>query len=77
MASLDLLDVPSSKGVSVPLSALVQEVEDTGPASITRLERRPLLTLYANLATGAAQSEVPGPLPPTLLSDTGRLLLVR
>jgi len=58
MASLDLLDVPSSKGPSVPLSAVVLADEDTGPSSVIRLNRRRQFTLYANLATGAAQSEV-------------------
>jgi len=58
LQSLSLLNVPSSKGPSVPLSLVVHPEADTGPASITRLDRRRQVTLFANLAPGAAQSEV-------------------
>ncbi len=58
MNSLALVNVPSSKGSSVPLSMLVKPEPETGPASITRLNRRRQVTLYANLAPGVGQSEV-------------------
>ncbi|MEO8180701.1 MAG: efflux RND transporter permease subunit [Deltaproteobacteria bacterium] len=58
MNSLALVNVPSSKGSSVPLSLLLRPEPETGPASITRLNRRRQVTLYANLAPGADQSQV-------------------
>jgi hydrophobic/amphiphilic exporter-1 (mainly G- bacteria), HAE1 family len=58
MASLALVSVPSTKGGIVPLSEVVRAEAATGPSSITRLNRRRQVSLYANLAAGAAPSEV-------------------
>jgi multidrug efflux pump subunit AcrB len=55
---LSLVMVPSSKLGSVPLVDLVRAEPAAGPASITRLDRRRQVMLTANLAPGAAQSEV-------------------
>jgi HAE1 family hydrophobic/amphiphilic exporter-1 len=50
--------VPSLKLGSVPLLDVVRGEEGSGPASITRLNRRRQVMITANLAPGAAQSEV-------------------
>ena len=55
---LSLLAVPSQHGPSVPVSELVRAEKDTGPASITRLNRRRQVVVYSNLAVGAAQGTV-------------------
>ena len=55
---LALLTVPSSKLGSVPLLDVVRAEDDSGPAAITRLNRRRQVQFTANLAPGAAQSEV-------------------
>jgi multidrug efflux pump subunit AcrB len=55
---LSMITVPSSKLGSVPLLDVVRAEDDSGPASITRLNRRRQVMFTANLAPGAAQSEV-------------------
>ena len=58
LGGLSLLTVPSLKLGSVPLLDVVRGEEGSGPASITRLNRRRQVMITANLAPGAAQSEV-------------------
>ncbi len=58
LEGLSLVTVPSAKLGSVPLLDVVRTEEGSGPASITRLNRRRQVMLTANLAPGAAQSEV-------------------
>ena len=58
LEGLALLSVPSSKLGSVPLLDVVESSAGSGPASITRLNRKRQIMFVANLAPGAAQSEV-------------------
>jgi hydrophobic/amphiphilic exporter-1 (mainly G- bacteria), HAE1 family len=58
LEGLSLLTVPSSKLGSVPLLDVVKSEDGSGPASVTRLNRRRQVMFTANLAPGAAQSEV-------------------
>ncbi|GMV18118.1 MAG: efflux RND transporter permease subunit [Polyangiaceae bacterium] len=55
---LSQLGVPSSKLGNVPLLDVVESSDGAGPASITRLNRKRQVMFLANLAPGAAQSEV-------------------
>lgn len=58
LRGLSLVTVPSSKLGSVPLLDVVTSEEGSGPANISRLNRRRQITLTANLAPGASQSVV-------------------
>ncbi len=58
LEGLSQLSVPSQKLGSVPLLDVVQSSQGSGPASITRLGRKRQIMFLANLAPGAAQSEV-------------------
>jgi HAE1 family hydrophobic/amphiphilic exporter-1 len=55
---LSLLAVPAANGPSVPVSELVRAEKDTGPATITRLNRRRQVLIYSNLAPGVSQGTV-------------------
>ena len=55
---LALLAVPSSSNVSVPVSELVRAEKDTGPATITRLNRRRQVLIFSNLGSGVSQGTV-------------------
>jgi hydrophobic/amphiphilic exporter-1 (mainly G- bacteria), HAE1 family len=55
---LALVGVPSSHGASVPVTELVRAEKDEGPASISRLNRRRQVMIFANLAPGVAQGTV-------------------
>ncbi|MCC6216095.1 MAG: efflux RND transporter permease subunit [Polyangiaceae bacterium] len=52
------LDVPSVKLGTVPLLDVVRASEDSGPATINRLNRRRQVMVLGNLAPGAAANEV-------------------
>ncbi len=58
LEGLSQLSVPSAKLGSVPVLDVVQASDGAGPASITRLGRKRQIMFLANLAPGAAQSEV-------------------
>jgi hydrophobic/amphiphilic exporter-1 (mainly G- bacteria), HAE1 family len=58
LEGLSLVTVPSHKLGTVPLLDVVNSEDGSGPANITRLGRRRQVMLTANLAPGAAQSEV-------------------
>jgi HAE1 family hydrophobic/amphiphilic exporter-1 len=55
---LNLLAVPAANGPSVPVSELLRAEKDTGPATITRLNRRRQVLIYSNLAPGVSQGTV-------------------
>lgn len=56
--SLALMTVPSSKHGIVPLTAVIQTRESSGPSQINRLGRQRQVTFMANAARGHGESEV-------------------
>jgi HAE1 family hydrophobic/amphiphilic exporter-1 len=57
-SALWLLTVPSRKYGVVPLSAVVNVTEGTGPSQINRLGRQRQVTFMANVAPGKGESDV-------------------
>lgn len=56
--ALDILSVPSMRGVPVPLSNLITLTKREGPAQIDRANRRRQVTITANPAPGFGESEI-------------------
>jgi len=56
--ALDLLSVPSSKGIPVPLSNLVVIGPREGAAEINRMNRQRQVTITANNAPGVGEAEI-------------------
>lgn len=57
-AALRRLTVPSTRGIPVGLESVVTIEEATGPAAIDRQNRQRQVTVTANVAPGASQSDV-------------------
>jgi hydrophobic/amphiphilic exporter-1 (mainly G- bacteria), HAE1 family len=57
-SGLALMNVPSTKLGSVPLSSVVHTSEGVGPAEVNRLGRQRQVTFMANVAPGYGESDV-------------------
>jgi multidrug efflux pump subunit AcrB len=56
--TLSMLTVPTNRGGAVPLSAVAKLRPSTGPSQINRVGRQRQITITANVAPGAGQSNV-------------------
>lgn len=59
-SSLELMSVPSSRFGSVPLNAVVKWEPGVGPSRVNRFGRQRQITLLANAAPGAGDTDVSG-----------------
>ncbi|HXX66621.1 MAG TPA: efflux RND transporter permease subunit [Polyangiaceae bacterium] len=58
LTGLEIMNVPTASGGSVPLASVVTAVRATGPSQINRLARQRQVTITSNVAPGAGQSTV-------------------
>jgi len=55
---LDSITVKSASGADVPLASVIKISDGKGPSEVNRINRRRQVTLMANLAPGAGESDV-------------------